>query len=168
MGIVQVEGLDKLVDQFKQMDTDARTRKAALRIMVGAAKQIRDAIRAEAPVAEKDTKGRYAHKKGALKRGVKYKASRQKTENGKAIAYIIGPFGKGTAQRHLIVAGHKITGHNTFAFQGRGGVKNSLARGGERTKPDPFVQRGIERSQEAAKAAVEAVAHEALGILANG
>jgi hypothetical protein len=173
MGLVttEIKGVAQLTEQFKGMETPARIRKFALRVLVESAKPIRDAIRAEAPVAEKDTKGRYAHKRGALKRGVKYKASRLKEESGqKTIAYVVGPFGKGTSQRHLIVGGHKITGHNAYAFQGR--VKpaayKGISRSGERTKADPFVQRGVERSKEAATTAAEGMAARALEVLAHG
>jgi len=171
----QIEGIDKLLDKLNDMTTPTRMRRVALKAIEPGAKIMRDAIRSEAPVAEKDTTGRYAHKKGALKRGVRYKASRQNVQygghtfQGPIIAYMVGPFGKGTAQRHLVVGGHKIVGHNVHGtFQGRNGVKKGLATEGARTKPNPFVQRGIDKSRDDAMHAVESKASEALEILANG
>jgi len=156
-----LEGVEKVVAKLDGMTTPARIRKVALKALEPGARIIRDAIRIEAPVAEKNTVGKYAHPKGALKRGVRYKASRTKNVEywggtPAVAAYVIGPFGKGTAERHLVTAGHTITGHAP-----------NKTRGG-RTKPNPFVDRGRARSQGAAMSAIESTAHEALEIIANG
>ena len=158
MSIVTTEvvGLEPLLTKLGDMTSDARIRKVGLKAIEPGAKIMKAAIQAEAPVADQDTKGRYAHTKGALKRGVRYKASRTKNVEywggtPAIAAYVVGPFGKGTAQRHLIVSGHKLSG----------------VQGGH-TKPNPFVQRGVDRSQADAFAAIESTASEALEILANG
>jgi hypothetical protein len=138
---------------------------------VPGAKVLRAAIRAETPVAQKDTTGRYAHKRGALRKGVRYKASRQqieyggKTFSGKAIAYIVGPFGKGTAQRALVVGGHDIKGHKRTLLGASVGHKK--VGGLMRTRPNNFVERGEARArvsltgemESGAKAAFEELTH---------
>ena len=151
----EVQGLEPLIAKLTDMTSDARIRKVGLKAIEPGAKIMKAAIQAEAPVAEQDTKGKYAHTKGALKRGVRYKASRTKNVvywggTPAVSAYVVGPFGKGTSQRHLIVSGHKT----------------GLAGG--RTTANPFVQRGVDRSQADAFAAIESTASEALEILANG
>lgn len=156
-----LEGVEAIVAKLDGMTSTARIRKVALKALEPGAKIIKAAIQAEAPVQDHDTKGKYAHPKGALKRGVRYKASR--TTNVEywggtpaVAAYVIGPFGKGTAHRHLITAGHVITGHKPNKVQGG------------RTKPNAFVDRGHARGQGAAMSAIESTASEALEIIANG
>jgi hypothetical protein len=168
-----LEGVEALVAKLDGMTSTARIRKVALKALEPGAKIIKAAIQAEAPVAEKDTKGKYAHPKGALKRGVRYKASR--TTNVEywggtpaVAAYIIGPFGKGTAHRHLITAGHDITKEKNWAGGGKSRHRTNKAQVLGRTKPNPFVDRGRARSQGAAMSAIESTAHEALEIIANG
>jgi hypothetical protein len=167
----EVQGLEPLIAKLTDMTSDARIRKVGLKAIEPGAKIMKAAIQAEAPVAKKDTKGEYAHTKGALKRGVRYKASRVKNVEywggtPAVSAYVVGPFGKGTSQRHLIVSGHHIEGHKTKLSGGR--VSGLTNRYGEMTKPNPFVQRGVDRSQADAFAAIESTASEALEILANG
>ena len=156
-----LEGVEALVSKLDGMTTTARIRKVALKALEPGAKIIKAAIQVEAPVAEKDTKGKYAHPKGALKRGVRYKASRVKNVEywggtPAVAAYVIGPFGKGTAERHLVTAGHTITGHAPNKVQGG------------RTKPNAFVDRGHAKGQALAMSAIESTASEALEVLANG
>ena len=156
-----LEGVEALVAKIDGMTSPARIRKVALKALEPGAKIIKAAIQTEAPVAEKDTKGKYAHRKGALKRGVRYKASRVKNVEywggtPAVAAYVIGPFGKNTSQRHLVTAGHTITGHAPNKIQGG------------RTKPNAFVDRGHAKSQGAAMSAIESTASEALEVLANG
>jgi hypothetical protein len=175
MGLVttEVQGLEPLIAKLPDMTSDARIRKVGLKAIEPGAKIMKAAIQAEAPVAKQDTKGKYAHTKGALKRGVSYKASRTKNVEywggTPAIsAYVVGPFGKGTSQRHLIVSGHKTTGHFSTANHNRQTGAHFATGGKDRTDANPFVQRGVDRSQADAFSAIESTASEALEILANG
>ena len=157
----QIEGLDELVKKLNDMTTTARLRKVALKAIVSGAKVMRASIRTEAPVADKDTTGKYAHSRGALKAGVRYKASSVKNVQywggvPAIAAYIVGPFGKGTAQRHLVVSGHTITGHKPNKVQGG------------RTKANSFVLRGAEKARGEAMSAIESTAREAMEVLVNG
>jgi len=171
---VDVQGMDKLIDALNDASSDVRVRRFALKAIAPGAKVMRDAIRAEAPVARKDTTGRYAHKKGALKRGVRFKASRQriqyggKTYVGKVVAYIVGPFGKGTSQRHLVVGGHEIKGHRTVAGTLLGINTHKKVGGLMRTRPNPFVQRGEARARTATSGAIESAARSAFEELTHG
>ena len=74
---VQIEGVDQLLAKLGRVQASG-VRKVMLKALVEGAKPLRAAIRAEAPIAEKDTTGRYAHARGALKAGVRFKASRKK------------------------------------------------------------------------------------------
>lgn len=175
MGLVttEVQGLEPLVKKLEDMTSTARIRKVALKVMEPGAKKLKAAIAAEAPVNAVDRKGRQGDKPGNIKRSVRYKASRNKNvehwgSTPAVAAYIVGSFGKGSAHRHLIVSGHELKGHNVHAFQGRDGVKKGLSSGGARTKPNPFVQRGIELAQSDAVNSAESEAWSALEILANG
>lgn len=171
---VKIEGMDKLIDALNDASSDVRVRRFALKAIAPGAKVLRDAIRAEAPVAAKDTTGRYAHKRGALKRGVRYKASRQrieyggKTYVGKVIAYVVGPFGKGTSQRHLVVAGHNVKGHKRSLLGVE--VKGTHQRTGGlmRTRPNPFVERGEARARTATTGAIETGSRSAFEELTHG
>jgi hypothetical protein len=175
MGLVttEVTGLEPLLRKLEDMTSTARVRKVGLKVLEPGAKAMKKAIAEEAPVNKVDRKGRQGDKPGNLKRGVRYKASRTKNVQywggtPALAAYIVGPFGKGTAHRHLIVSGHKLVGHNRFAFQGREGVKKGLSSEGGRTKPNPFVQRGIERAKEDVLRSAESEAQSAMEILTNG
>ena len=170
---VEVEGMSKLVDKLNDASSDVRVRRFALKAIAPGAKILRDSIRAEAPVAKHDTAGRYAHRKGALKRGVRYKASRQRIEYGgktfvgKVIAYIVGPFGKGTAQRHLVVAGHNVKGHKRSLLGIKVGGHRSVG-GLMRTRPNPFVERGEARARTSTSGAIETGAKAAFEELVRG
>jgi hypothetical protein len=163
---VEVVGMAKLIDALNDASSDVRVRRFALKAIAPGAKILRDSIRAEAPVAKHDTGGRYAHKRGALKRGVRYKASRQriayggKTYTGKIIAYVVGPFGKGTAQRHLVVGGHAIKGHSHSLLGVKVGGHRSTG-GLMRTRPNPFVERGEARARTSTSGAIESGAKAA-------
>jgi hypothetical protein len=140
---VKIEGVDQLLAKLGAVEHRG-VRKFMLKVLVEGAKPIRAAIRSEAPVAERDTTGKHAHTRGALRAGVRYKASRKSTGG---LSYMIGPFGRGTAQRHLVAGGHEIVGHAP-----------SLAHTGKRTRPNPFVERGKDASAGAAFSAVEGAA----------
>jgi hypothetical protein len=127
MATVQVEGVDRLLARLGEIEHTG-VRKVMLKALVEGAKPLRASIKSEAPVAARDATGRYAHTRGALRGGVRYKASRKAT---RSLAYMVGPFGKGTHQRHLVVGGHEITGH-----------KPGKVQTGKRTTPNPFVERG--------------------------
>ena len=142
----KVEGVDKLAKTL--MDTgDKRARRFMLKALVGGAKPLRASIRSEATFP---TKGKHP---GALRQGVRYKASRKSTGQ---IAYMVGPYGKGTAQRHLVIYGHDITGH-----------KPNKTKTGQRTKPNNFVQRGEEKARSQAYEGVATAAKAALAELTH-
>lgn len=84
---------------------------------------------------------------GGLIKGVRYKAAR----GAKGTRYIVGPFGKGTAHRALVVSGHEIVGHAP-----------NKTHTGKRTRPVPFVQQGEEAALPAAVAAIEEGAKAAI------
>jgi len=162
----ELEGVNELLRALERAGGPG-ARKVMLKSLVEGAKQVRSAIRAEAPVAARDTAGRYAHKRGTLRAGVRYKASR--TRRTYQIAYMIGPFGKGTAHRHLVISGHAIKGHRrTLLGMGAGKLGRQGLSGAKRTRPDDFVARGEARSKSAALLAVEGKARALVGELARG
>lgn len=173
MGLIttEVQGLEPLIQKLSDMTSPVRVRKVALKVLEPGAKATKAAIAAEAPVNPFDRKGRQGDKPGNLKRGVRYKAS--KTRNVEywggtpaVAAYIVGPFGKGTAHRHLVVAGHNMRGHKRTLLGVNLGHKN--VGGLARTRANPFVQRGIDHAKDEAMNMIEAEAGAALEILANG
>ena len=129
---------------------------AMRKILVAGAKPVRAAIRSQTPVGSPSVNS--LSFPGDLQRGVRYKAG--KTTRSLAAAagvssaisyYIIGPFGKGTAHRHLVIGGHEIVGH-----------KPNLTRTGKRTRPNAFVQRGRDAAAAPALAAVASAAGAAV------
>lgn len=110
---------------------------ALRRVTVEGAKPLRASIRAAAPVGPT----------GNLRKSVRYKASR----GSRGMRYTIGAFGRGSAHRHLVIYGHRVTGHNP----------NHTVTG-KRTRPNSFVQRGAEAASGAAVAALEAAAAVAI------
>ena len=101
---------------------------------------------------------------GGLIAGVRYKkASGGASFRGMAaaeavgsegLAYIVGPFGKGSQLRHLVIYGHDIQNRKGGPTYGR-------------TKPNSFVQRGEEKSRSQAFDAVAAAAKNALAELSK-
>jgi hypothetical protein len=59
----ELEGVNELLRALERAGGPG-ARKVMLKSLVEGAKQVRSAIRAEAPVAARDTVGRYAHKRG--------------------------------------------------------------------------------------------------------
>ena len=139
----EVEGVDELVKRFAAAGNYTHVRRFALKVIVAGAKPLRAAIRTEAPVGPPSDK-----KRGNLRASVGYKASRKATGN---IAYMIGPFGKGSQHRHLVIYGHEIVGH-----------KPNLTRTGVHTKPNNFVQRGENKARQASFDAIAVAATSAL------
>ena len=137
----KVEGMDALVKALEGVKATG-IRRVMLKALVEGAKPLRAAIRTEAPGPATDKH------RGALKASVRYKASKKSTG---VIAYMIGPFGKGSQHRHLVIYGHTITGHKPNKVQGA------------RTAPDNFVQRGEEKARGAAFDAIAATAKSAFG-----
>lgn len=118
---------------------------AMRKVLVAGAKPMKAAIAAETPVARAvSASGGGAI--GDLKRGIRFKAGR----TDKAL-YMIGPMGKGTAHRALVIRGHEIVGHAP-----------NLTRTGKRTKPNPFVERGQAAGQGPALAAIATAAAAAI------
>jgi len=129
---------------------------AMRKVLVAGAKPIKTAIQNETPIGE------YTNVKenswpGDLLRGVRFKSGRGTKALAKAVGaqsisyYVIGPFGKGTAHRHLVISGHEIVGHAP-----------NLTRTGKRTTPNPFVQRGRQASEGTALSAINAAARAAI------
>lgn len=135
MSTVAIEGVDRLLARLGEIEHKG-VRKVMLKALVEGAKPLRSAIRGAAPKGET----------GNLRGGVRYKASRKSTAQ-RSLAYMVGPFGRGTAHRHLVVGGHEIVGHAP-----------SLTRTGKRTRPDPFVERGRAAAESQAFAAVASAA----------
>ena len=120
---------------------------AMRKVIVAGAKPMRAAIRAE---ASGSFVGQSRTLPGGLLRSIKYKSGRT-TKVLASIAgahqaisyYMVGPMGKGSRHRHLIISGHEIVGHAP-----------NLTRTGKRSTPNPFVERG---RQAAAGPALEAI-----------
>jgi hypothetical protein len=93
---------------------------------------------------------------GGLEQGIRFKKGRDK--KAAVPTYIVGPFGKGTRHRNLVINGHAIHGH----VSGRVGGDAAARVGGKRSKPVPFVEAGRKAAQGASVAAIEAAARAAL------
>jgi hypothetical protein len=130
---------------------------AMRKIIVAGAKPMKAAIQNETPIGEY-TNVKENNWPGDLQRGVRYKSGK----TSKALAsiagahqslayYMVGPMGKGTAHRHLVIGGHEIVGH-----------KPNLTHTGKRTTPNPFVERGRKAGEGPAIAAIEVAAKAAL------
>ena len=131
---------------------------AAMRkVIVAGAKPMKAAIQAETPIGQRFSASQ-GDAPGNLLRGVRYKSGKT-TKALASIAgahqalayYMVGPMGKGTAHRHLVIAGHEIVGHAP-----------NLTHTGKRTTPNPFVERGRKAGEGPAVAAIEAAAKVAL------
>lgn len=133
MSTVAIEGVDRLLAKLGEVEAKG-VRRLALKVLVEGAKPLRASIRSAAPEG----------KTGNLKAGVRYKASRKTTRQ---LAYMVGPFGKGTAHRHLVIGGHEVVGHQP-----------AKVRTGKRTKANEFVERGSSAAEGAAFDAVAASA----------
>ena len=132
---------------------------AMRKVIVAGAKPMKAAILAETPIAKPGTVSVQSTSfPGDLRRSVRYKSGKT-TKALAAIAgvksqigyYMVGPMGKGSAHRHLVIAGHEIVGHEP-----------NLTHTGKRTTPNPFVQRGREVGQSAALGAIEVASRAAL------
>jgi hypothetical protein len=94
---------------------------------------------------------------GGLEQGIRFKKARDK--KAAVPTYMVGPFGKGTRHRHLVINGHAIHGH----ISGRiGGDAAARVGGGKRTHPVPFVEAGRKASASGSVAAIETAARAAL------
>ena len=146
---------------------------AMSRAMRPAAKVIATAIANRTPVGDEPTRTRSAFKRwqrstfqarlagtavkefqapGGLRASVKFKAGKTTLALSAAAGvsqgiryYVIGPFGRGSSHRHLVISGHEIVGHAP-----------NLTRTGKRTTPNPFVERGRQASEGPALAIIEA------------
>ena len=152
---VEVPNLLKTQKQLEELGV-VKVPQAMRKVVVAGAKPIKAAILAETPVGFPSVNSRSFS--GDLKRSVKYKSGKT-TSALAAIAgvtsrvsyYMIGPMGKGSAHRHLVILGHEVVGHAP-----------NFTKTGRRTTPNPFVGRGREASQGAAIAATEVAAAAAL------
>ena len=132
---------------------------AMRKIIVEGAKPMKAAILAQTPIAAPGTVSVQSTSfPGDLRRSVKYKSGKT-TKALAAIAgaksqiayYMVGPMGKGSPHRHLVIGGHEMVGH-----------KPNLTHTGKRTTPNPFVERGRKASEGPAIAAIEVAARAAL------
>ena len=129
---------------------------AMRKIIVAGAKPMKAAILAVTPVGFPSVNSRSFS--GDLRRSVKYKSGKT-TKALAAIAgaksqiayYMVGPMGKGSPHRHLVIGGHEMVGH-----------KPNLTHTGKRTTPNPFVERGRKAGEGPAIAAIEVAARAAL------
>lgn len=142
---------------------------AALRkVTVEGAKPLRAAIREAAPVgqytpSQAASRAKQNDVSGNLRKGVRYKVSR----GSKGERYTIGPFGKGTAHRGLVIFGHRIKGHQrSIGGFGRGHLGQKATSGKTRTTPNSFVKRGVEASSGVAVSSLEAAATAAIKAVA--
>ena len=130
---------------------------AMRKVIVAGAKPMKAAIMNETPIGEY-TRPKQNDWPGNLQRSVRYKSGKT-TKALAAIAgaksqiayYMVGPMGKGSAHRHLIIGGHEMVGH-----------KPNLTHTGKRTTPNPFVERGRKAGEGPAIAAIEVAARAAL------
>lgn len=151
---VQIEGVDQLLRALERAGGPG-ARKVMLKSLAEGAKPLKRAIAGEAPV-----------RTGALRRSVRYKASRKRTGT---VGYMVGPFGKGSRHRHLVVNGHAVRGHRrTLLGMGAGKLGRHGLSGAKRTRPDDFVARGEAGGRAAALLAVESKARALVGELARG
>lgn len=135
---IDIEGIPKAEEFLLELETTG-TRRILQRVMKPAAAILKAAIKFEAPTGPNRKTGKYAHKGGRMKSQVKYKAIRRSY----GLGYMVGPFGKGTAQRHLVTAGH------------------ALSNGG-RTRANPFVSRGFALGWGTAESTIDANLQAAL------
>ena len=116
---IKIEGIKEAEAKLLELETHG-TRRILQRAMKPGAAVLKGTVKSQAPVGPGRKKGKYAHAGGLMKSRVRYKSIRKAF----GIGYIVGPFGKGTAQRHLVTAGHKLPN-------------------GGRTRANPFVSRGF-------------------------
>jgi hypothetical protein len=138
MANIELTGLPEVEARLLELGA-VKIPTALRKVAVAGAKPMRSAIRAAAPVGPT----------GNLRRGVRYKASRVRTSG--YVGYIVGPFGRGTAHRHLVLGGHEIIGH----------APNKTDTG-KRTRPNPFVETGHHAAEAQALAATEEAAAAAI------
>ena len=152
---------------------------AMSQVMRPAAKVMASAIAAEAPVGNEATRtskalGRWQKSTfqarlagapvkefqapGGLRASVKSKAGKTTLALSAAAGvkqciryYMVGPFGRGSSHRHLVIAGHEIVGHAP-----------NLTRTGKQTRPNAFVERGRQSSEGAALGMIRAAIPVAL------
>jgi hypothetical protein len=154
---VHVENLAQV--QTRLMDLGAvKIPRTLGKVVAAGAKVMRAGIKS---AGQSMTVGQSRVAPGGLIAGVRYKKARggatikgmaaAEAVGSEGLAYIIGPFGKGTSHRHMVIDGHEIVGH-----------KPNLTHTGKRTRPVPFVTAGAESSRGAAVAAMEAAAKVAI------
>ena len=128
---------------------------AMRKVIVAGAKPMKAAIKA---AGQSMTVGQSKTLPGGLINGIRYKSGKT-TKALASIAgahqqisyYMVGPFGKGTSHRSLVIAGHEIVGHAP-----------NLTRTGKRTQPVPFVEAGRKSAEGPALEAIAAAAKVAI------
>ena len=145
--MIHVEGLPELSAKLTDLGV-VKIPLAMRKVVVAGAKPLRAAIRSMTPVAAPGTVSVNSTSfPGALQRGIRYKQVRG--SNG--MEYVIGPFGRGTAHRALVIGGHEIVGHQP-----------GKVHTGKYTRANQFVARGQRAAQGAALAAIEVAAGAAV------
>lgn len=127
--------------------------KAMAQVVKAGAGPMKKAIQAAGSSMFQDSRGPSG---GGLEQGIRFKKGRDK--KAAVPTYIVGPFGKGTRHRHLVINGHAIAGHVSGRVGGDAGARLS----GKHTRPVPFVQVGRQAASGASVAAIEAAATAAL------
>ena len=165
--IITVEGLPEL--EAKLLEFDAKVRPGLLRATRPGAKLLQVAIQAEAPVGQRPRPSQ-GDVPGNLRASVRYKASRKRSG---FTGEVVAPYGKGSAHRYLVIAGHRIKGHARVRlgkYETKGGLteyhhkigRKGVSRSGEMTTPNDFVRRGRMAAEGPALAATEAAVAAAI------
>ena len=141
--MIHVEGLPELSAKLTDLGV-VKIPLAMRKVTVAGAKPLRAAIRT---AASGMFVGQSRTTPGGMVRGIRYKQVR----GSKGMEYVIGPFGRGTAHRGLVIAGHEVVGHQP-----------GKVHTGVRTTPRPFVEQGRREAQGAALAAIEVAAAAAI------
>ncbi len=144
---IEVPNLLAIQARFEELGV-VKVPTAMRKIIVAGAKPMKAAIKAEAPVGKTHNLSNSVR----FKSGKTTKALASIAGAHEAMAYyVVGPFGKGSYHRHLVIEGHEIVGHAP-----------NLTHTGKRTSPNGFVARGRDRAQAVSLAAIEQAAKAAL------
>lgn len=128
---VQIEGVEEVVAALNAWRVQKVPRIVRTGMRTGA-KLMRAAMKAETNFA-----GQSRTNPGGLLKGIKYASVRG------TFAFDIGPMGKGTAHRHLVIRGHDVKRAKNGPVLGHAG-------------PNPFVFRGEQDTEAMAKEAIAA------------
>lgn len=155
---IEVVGLREVEARLAELGA-VKIPRAMRRVVVAGAKPLRSAIRAASPVG-KIARPTQSDTPGNLRRSVRYRAKR----GSHGLTYVVGPMGKGSAPRQLVIEGHAIKGHGHSLAGMKLGTRlgHQAVGGAARTTPNDFVRRGRERATGVSFAAIEVAAREAI------